>query len=118
MAFPFVMLTPFGKVFDGPTDALYVDTTKGRLGILPNHTSLIDELPQKGVLKIETQGKTIYAALFHGALMVKADRVVILSESATLFDSEEKAKEFLLKDRKPLSFEDESLALGEKMLQK
>lgn len=111
-----VLLTPFGKVFEGEAKAIYAPSINGPLGILREHTPLIAELAPKGVLKVETSEKNLYFALFHGAVEVMPDRVIILSEEALIAFDEEEAIALSKKERKTVSFLDPKQELGEKVI--
>lgn len=114
--FELLVLTPLGKVLEKDVDAVYVTTSHGRLGLLKDHTPIVSELANKGVLKALSGEKEIYLALYHGVLKMHDNRVTILSESAYLASSEEDAKNILKTHRAPLEFSDHSLEMGEKML--
>ncbi len=111
-----VILTPLGKVFEGEVDEVIVPSAQGALGILPSHTPLISTLAPKGVLKAIKGKESIFFALYHGALEVKTDRVIVLSESAFRAASEEEAKAFLSRGREPLKFDDKTVEIGEKYI--
>ncbi len=111
-----LVLTPLGKAYDGNVDEVYVETSKGVLGILPKHTPLLSTLADRGVMKIKKGKEILYFSLYHGAIEVKPDRTIVLTESAFKADSEEEAKARFTKNRDPLSFEDKSVEIGEKYI--
>ncbi len=111
-----LILTPLGKVYEGEVDEVIVPSAQGALGILPSHTPLISTLADKGVLKAKKGKESLFFAVYHGALEVKIDRVIVLSESAFEAANEEEAKIFLLRGREPLKFDDKTVEIGEKYI--
>lgn len=96
------ILTPDGLAFEGEAKALYAPSSKGVLGILPNHTPLIAELSPKGVLRIISQNdEETYFAISYGALEVKKEKTIVLTEKAIKASNIDKAKELL--DNPPFS---------------
>lgn len=96
------ILTPDGLAFEGEAKAIYAPSSKGVLGVLPNHTPLIAELAPKGVLRITSQNdEEKYFAISYGALEVKKEKTIILTEKAMSAENLNQAKELL--DKPPFS---------------
>ena len=90
------VLTPSGSVFEGEASYLLAPSSNGPIGIMPGHTTLIAPLAKKGVLKIVKANKEeIFFATSFGALEIKKEKTVILTEIAIKTESEEEAKKIL-----------------------
>ena len=99
-----LILTPNGIAFEGECDEVYLPTTRGPMGIMEDYTPVVGELRPTGVAKITSLGKSVFFALWHGAVEVKPDNeIIVLSETAIKATSEEEALE-LIKGR-PLTIE-------------
>ena len=76
------LVTPAGKMFDGPVDFLTAPGSEGSLGILAGHAPLATALKQ-GPLTIKSEGGERYFTVGSGILEVTArDGVLILSDFA------------------------------------
>jgi len=87
------ILTPNGLAYEGEAEEIYCPTSKGPLGVLPGHTPYMAVLPDKGILHFADQNKREhFFALRYGALEVKIDKTIILTDVAlsakTLEDAE------------------------------
>jgi len=69
-------------LFEGNVESVVAPAVDGQLGILSKHAPLMAALG-KGVLKIRSQGKKIYFAVFGGFLQVKENRLIVLVDKAT-----------------------------------
>jgi F-type H+-transporting ATPase subunit epsilon len=94
---PLIIVTPFGFVFEGECDGAYFPAETGPLGILPGHTPFLAALAAQGVIKILAGSETLFFAIRGGALEVKPNRTVVLSEFCVKASSEEEANDLLLK---------------------
>ncbi len=87
------VLTPKGKVFEDTVSYAMVPSTKGPLGIMPGHTTLIAPLASEGILKIiKTNKEEIYFVVSFGALEVKKEKTIVLAETAIKASSKEDAE--------------------------
>ncbi len=90
------VLTPNGTAFKGEVSYVSVPSNKGPLGIMPGYTTLIAPLAKKGVLKIvKTNKEEIYFAVSFGALEVKREETIILTEIALAASTLEEAEKLL-----------------------
>lgn len=91
------ILSPSGLVFEGEVSSLYVPSSSGPLGILPGHTPIIASLdPKGGLLRIVTyEGEKLMFAIASGALEVKKEKTIVLTEKAVKVASEEDGQEAL-----------------------
>lgn len=86
------IVTPNGLAYEGEVLEVYVPTGKGPLGVLPGHTSYIAPLADYGVLRLlDKDHQTHYFGLSHGALEVKPDATIVLSECAYSAENAEAA---------------------------
>lgn len=73
------------RLWSGQATELYARTTEGEIGILPNHSPLLGELIEGGVVRIKTtEGEEIRAAVHGGFLSVTKEGVSVLAEAAEL----------------------------------
>ncbi len=85
------IVTPEHIVFEDTVDQVNVSTTKGELGILPNHVSLMAKLVP-GELKIKKSGKTNFLAIGQGFLQIENNSLTIMTDLAqNVEDIDEKA---------------------------
>lgn len=89
------LLTPSGIVFEGEATYVSLPSSKGVLGLLPNHTPLIAELAPKGVLRVVNGDAEKYFAISYGAIEVKKEKTIVLTEKAIEASSLDEAKELL-----------------------
>lgn len=90
------LLTPSGIAFEGEVSYISVPSKKGILGIMPGYTTLIAPLADKGVLKVVLPSKEErFFAVSFGALEVKREKTIILTEKAVAAADEASAKELL-----------------------
>ncbi len=90
------VLTPNGKVFEGEATYVMVPTNNGPLGLMGGYTTLIAPLAKKGVLKIIKPNKEeVFFAVSFGALEVKKEKTIILTEIALETSSKEEADKIL-----------------------
>src|SRR5574344_1650144 len=76
----FKIISSDGKVFSDTIDALYVFTTGGEIGILPNHFPLVARI-EISVFKTIKGGKTNKYAISGGLLNVESDSCYILADT-------------------------------------
>lgn len=78
---PLDIVTPEGRVYQGPIYMLTARTGGGEIGILPGHSPLVATvLPC--VVKVQTADETFYFAVSGGFLEVLPDRVSLLADTA------------------------------------
>jgi|SRR5574344_1903546 F-type H+-transporting ATPase subunit epsilon len=93
------ILSPEGLAYEGEVLEAYFPSAQGPLGILPGHTPYIAELAVEGVIRIkETNGNLRYFGISRGALEVRPDKSIALTDVALSAKSEEEAL-MLLKSR-------------------
>jgi F-type H+-transporting ATPase subunit epsilon len=94
--FPLMILTPNGLVYEGEVLEGYFPTIEGPLGILPGHTPYLAQLAESGVIRLkEANGNLRYFAVHEGALEVRPDKTIVLSESCVSSASLEAANALL-----------------------
>lgn len=87
------IVTPEQIVYEGEADQVNVSTTKGELGILPHHASLMAKL-LPGELRIKKSGKVSFFAIGDGFLQVEDNNLTIMTDLAqNAEDIDEKAAE-------------------------
>jgi F-type H+-transporting ATPase subunit epsilon len=75
------IITQEKTVFSGMVDAVNLPGSEGRMGILPNHTSLLTTLAF-GEVVVRVHGQEEYFAIGGGFAEVQPTHVVILADSA------------------------------------
>jgi F-type H+-transporting ATPase subunit epsilon len=91
------ILTPQGLAYEGEVEEVYVPTSKGPLGVLPGHTPYVAVIADAGVLHFHTADKKErFFALRYGALEVKPDKTIVLSNMALSAETLEQAQALLL----------------------
>lgn len=75
------IVTPEKKVFDETVDAVTIPTSKGEIGILPNHAPLISTL-KPGILTYSNRGATERMVISGGFVEVSTNKVSILADVA------------------------------------
>lgn len=87
------IVTPEQIVYEGEADQVNVSTTKGELGILPHHASLMAKL-LPGELRIRKSGKTSFFAIGEGFLQIEDNKLTVMTDLAQDADDiDEKAVE-------------------------
>ncbi|MBI5415857.1 MAG: ATP synthase F1 subunit epsilon [Candidatus Omnitrophica bacterium] len=76
-SYQLTIVTPAGKMFDGPVDFLTAPGSQGSLGILAGHAPLATALKQ-GLLAIKGEGGERYFAVGSGTLEVTARHGVLV----------------------------------------
>lgn len=90
------VLTPNGLAFEKEVSYVSLPSSKGVLGILPNHTPFIGQLAPKGLMKIvHTDGHEEYMVISNGAIEIKKEKTIVLTEKAIKVSSEEEGKNLL-----------------------
>lgn len=85
MKFLLEITTPYGKYLSKDIDFLEVSSTKGMLGILPNHSPLISDV-LLGAIKIRNDGVELLYATSGGLLKVENNKVYLLLNSIELVE--------------------------------
>lgn len=93
------ILSPMGLAYEGEVASMYAPSSAGPLGILPGHTPLIASInPKGGLLYIEDDnGKKMIFAVASGAIEVKKEKTIVLTERAESVSNEEAGKEALVR---------------------
>lgn len=79
--FHLIILTPYGRYFDGSAEFLQVQSDKYSLGILPGHAPLISTLVVSKMI-IQMQGGSRYTyAIGGGAINVSKEEVTLILDS-------------------------------------
>jgi|LAHS01.1.fsa_nt_gb F-type H+-transporting ATPase subunit epsilon len=100
----FTIYTANGLVFEGDVLWAYLPSTKGPLGILPGHTPIVAALADKGVIRLETISHELrFFAVYYGAVEVKKDKTLILSEECLSAPSLSEAEAILSKPSEVIS---------------
>lgn len=92
----FKILSSDGKQYSNDIDALYIKTTSGDVGILPNHFPLVASIPIS-IFKIVKDNKTTFFTTSGGMLDVNFENTLILAD--TFEEKSELNKERLLKKK-------------------
>lgn len=85
MKFLLEITTPYGKYLSKDIDFLEVSSTKGMLGILPNHSPLISDI-LLGAIKIRNDGVESLYATSSGLIKVENNKVYLLLNSIELIE--------------------------------
>ena len=75
------IVTPEKKVVDQAVDSVNVPTSKGEIGILPNHAPLISTL-RPGILSYSVGGATEKMVVSGGFVEINGSKVSILADIA------------------------------------
>jgi F-type H+-transporting ATPase subunit epsilon len=75
------ILTPDSKIFEGEIESVRVPGTKGSFQVLKDHAPIISTLEQGMVHIIDSNGKEILYEINGGVIEVKANKIILLSES-------------------------------------
>lgn len=79
--YPLSIITPTGKVFEGPIESLVAPGLGGSLGVLAGHAPVVVTL-KVGPLKIRYADVERYYAISTGTLEVSKQGTLILTDSA------------------------------------
>ncbi len=85
-------------VFERDVDELYVQSTDGRLGILPNHIPIVCAL-DIGVTKVIADKEPIHITTMAGVLQFSQNEATILTDIAELGDDIDLARANAAKER-------------------
>lgn len=85
-------------VFERDVDELYVQSTDGRLGILPNHIPIVCAL-DIGVTKVVVDKEPIHITTMAGVLQFSQNEATILTDIAELGDNIDLARANAAKER-------------------
>ena len=85
-------------VFERDVDELYVQSTDGRLGILPNHIPVVCAL-DIGVTKVVVDKEPIHITTMAGVLQFSQNEATILTDIAELGDNIDLARANAAKER-------------------
>jgi F-type H+-transporting ATPase subunit epsilon len=92
-AFTLSVVTPEGKIFEGPVESVSVPGTEGSFGVLNRHAPLVSRL-SKGVIRIVKDGKELFYAISPGIFEVNhKSECLLLTGKDTFAESLSAAKE-------------------------
>ena len=94
--FAFSILSPRGKAFEGPADAVSAPGTLGGFGLLAGHAPMIAAV-QPGLTKVESGGKSEFFFTGEGVMEVTRQESVLLVDEAEKVDGPAAAAEQLQK---------------------
>lgn len=80
MKFRLEIVTPFGMYFNQDIDFLNLSSTKGMLGILPNHTPLISDV-LLGEIVIRNNGEDHIYATSGGLIKITKEKTILLLDT-------------------------------------
>jgi F-type H+-transporting ATPase subunit epsilon len=90
------LLTPQGLIYEGEVLEAYFPSIDGPLGLLPGHTPFIAQLAPSGVIRLKDKdGMLLYFAVRQGAVEVRPDKTIGLSEECVKMPSVEEAEKYL-----------------------
>jgi len=75
------IITPEKEVINEQIDQVYITTTQGEIGILPNHADLMTKV-MPGELRIKKSNKESFLATGEGFVQVKNNIVTVLTDLA------------------------------------
>jgi F-type H+-transporting ATPase subunit epsilon len=71
------ILNPTSIIFDDEIDSLVVDTTKGKVGILPHHAPYLTTVA-KGFCRFKKKDQTPKITIEKGLLAVNKNQIIIM----------------------------------------
>lgn len=97
-------------IWSGEATQVQARTTEGELGILPGHISLLGQLSEGGVVRIDEEGGEQLVVAVHGGFLSVTDRgVSILAELAEFADEIDVARARRAYDNADLASDDEEV---------
>ena len=75
------ILTPDSRIYEGEIESVRVPGTKGSFQVLKDHAPIISTLEKGMVRIIDEAGKELIFEIDGGVIEVKANKVILLSES-------------------------------------
>ena len=85
------IVTVEGIAYSEDVEMVGLQTTEGRIGILPNHTRLMTQM-LPGEMMVRKDGQDRFLAVGEGLVEVTSDRVAILTDMAVTAESIDEAK--------------------------
>jgi F-type H+-transporting ATPase subunit epsilon len=76
------IITPDRKVFDGEVKSVRVPGKKGSFQVLKDHAPIISTLEGGPVIMVSPEGKEIVMEITGGVIEVKANKIILLADSA------------------------------------
>ena len=111
------LLTPQGLVYEGEVLEAYFPTVQGPLGVLPGHTPFIAQLAPAGVIRLkDARGFPLYFAVRQGAVEIRPDKTIALSEECVKSSSLEAAQAYLDQRTSPTSSDEKDVARAQAAL--
>ena len=109
MTFHLTVVTPDGEFFSGEAEAVYVQTTGGRIGILPGHVEYVAALGM-GEAKIICNGSERTAACIGGMITAAKNDVRIVATTFEWADEIDVARAKNAEERARKLMEDKNLS--------
>jgi F-type H+-transporting ATPase subunit epsilon len=111
------ILSTNGLVYEGQASEVYFPSASGPLGILPGHTPFIAALAEVGIIRLSDELRADhYFVVRRGALEVKPDEVIALSEDCVSAASYEEAQALVKKAPALRSFQGNDIKRAEAAL--
>jgi F-type H+-transporting ATPase subunit epsilon len=76
------IITPEKKVFDGEVKSVRVPGKKGSFQVLKDHAPIISTLESGPVIMVNPEGKETVFEISGGVIEVKANKIILLADSA------------------------------------
>jgi F-type H+-transporting ATPase subunit epsilon len=108
------LVAPDRKVWSGEGDLVVVKTVDGEMGIMANHSPVLAELVDGGVMRVIDGGQQQLIAAVHGGFVsMSHNEVQVLSESAETGDEIDVAEARTALERAMSTIEDDEEAATE-----
>ena len=93
--FPFTLITPEGKLFQGETVSVTAPGELGEFGVLARHAPMVSAL-KRGILKVKSSDQELFWAVDSGVFEVSKDgHAVAIIDNALAAPTHQHAKENL-----------------------
>ncbi len=76
------IITPDRRVFDGEVKSVRVPGKKGSFQVLKDHAPIISTLESGPVIMVSPEGKETVLLITGGVIEVKANKIILLADSA------------------------------------
>ncbi len=85
------IVTPDGMVYSEPVEMVTLQGSEGRMGILPHHTPLIEQLAP-GEMIVQKNGHKDFLAVGEGMVLLSSDLVVVVTDMAVAAENIDEAR--------------------------
>ena len=92
--FKLCIVSPQGRVFDGPAESVVAPGSEGELGVLAHHAPMVAFL-KLGRTSVTADGETKLFVTGQGVIEVEFNEVNLLVDHAEKVESAEKAREII-----------------------